>query len=386
MVPVSGQFAAFAALLLTGALAASAGASWPCRFEPKVAPPEAAPARSVFEAGPAAQLLEPYLNALAQRKSGASLELLQAPELHQAASLLRDQLLAQAYVDRHRTELLRDSEVTAAELLAAYEEHRSEYVTAPTFTAHHLLVYRKGNPAFPEKGAAADVARKRVEAARRRLLAGESWDVVAREVSEDANTRDHAGLMRESQWGLLPRPVEEEMRSAALGVPSSVVESPFGYHLVQVESRTLEPTTLPFEQVREGLLEKLGNERQMKSGRRFLEPLYERLKLTRTAAGRSEAHLAARNVIPKEAILATVGERTVSEAELQAFVRSSVPASQLNLAFARPHARQTMLTSYLDVIVLSEMARRDGLEEEASFRAAFLGALDGLASDFAAQR
>jgi hypothetical protein len=275
--------------------------------------------------------------------------------------------------------------VTAAELLAEYEEHRSEYMAAPSFTAHHLLVYRKGNPAFPEKGSAANVARSRVEAARRRLLAGESWDVVAREVSEDVNTRDHAGLMRESQWGHLPPSVEEEVRSTALGEPSAVIESPFGYHLVQVESRSLEPVPLPFEQVREGLLEKLGNERQLKSGRRFLAPLYEATHLTRTEAGRSEAHLAARNAIPTDAILATVGQRSVTEAELQAFVRSSVPASQLNLAFARPHARQSMLTSYLDVMVLSEMARRDGVEDQ-SFRDSFLAALDGLLSDFAEQR
>jgi hypothetical protein len=142
---------------------------------------------------------------------------------------------------------------------------------------------------------------------------------------------------------------------------------------------------LPFEQVREGLLEKLGNERQLKSGRRFLAPLYEATHLTRTEAGRSEAHLAARNAIPTDAILATVGQRSVTEAELQAFVRSSVPASQLNLAFARPHARQSMLTSYLDVMVLSEMARRDGVEDQ-SFRDSFLAALDGLLSDFAEQR
>jgi hypothetical protein len=392
---VSGQFAAFAALLLTGALAASAGASWSTCFEPKVAAPEhVAPAHGAHahgfsvppELGAAVRLLEPHLNALAERKNGASLELLQDPELLEAAALLRDQLLAQAYVDRHRAELLRDSEVTEAELRAAYEEHKSEYVAAPTFTAHHLLVYRTGNPAFPDRGSSAAVARSRADAARRRLLAGESWDVVAREVSDDAGTRDRGGLMSESRWGLLPPSVEDVLRTTELGVPSPVIESPFGYHLVQVESRTLESTTLPFERVREGLLEDLGNARQIRSGRRFLAPLYEKVNLTRTEAGRSEAHLAARGVIPKEAVLATVGQRTVSEAELQGFVQSSVPPSQRTLAFARPHARQNMLTSYLDVIVLSEMARQSGLEREASFRETFLGALDGLLSDFAAQR
>lgn len=375
-----------ALLLVAGALTASAVAS---RSSNAAAPEREAKEdsearlREAEAVAKAPLLVERYLDALIERHEAAPRALLADPEFLRAAALLRDQLLAQAYVERHRAELLRDAEVTEAELRAAYERKRSEYVAAPTFTAHHLLVYRENNPAFPEKGRAPEEARARVEAARRRLLGGESWDSVARELSDDLGTRERGGSIRESRWGLLPPAVEDVMRSVELGVPSPVIESPFGYHLVQVESRSLEPMPLPFERVREGLLEQLSSERQLQNGRRFLAPLYETTKLTRTEVGRSEAHLSARGVITPEAILATVGERKVSEAELQAFVQGTVPASQRTLAFARPHARQSMLTSYLDVIVLSEMARRGGLEEEPAFQETFRGALDELFESFA---
>lgn len=361
------------ALFLAGAFTASAVALRPEPVRaPGAAKPSAGaqPALAVVDAAvtertasPPSPLLEPYLEALSKHRKGAELDLLKDDAFLRAAAFVRDQLLAQAYVDAHRAELLRGGEVSEQDLRAAYEAHRRDYMSTPTFTARHLLVYRKDNPAFPGKGLSSEEARSRAETARRRLLGGESWSVVARELSDDAGTKEREGLMRESRWGLLPPSVEKVMRSVSLGVPSPVIESPFGYHVVEVESRELEPTELPFERVRDGLREQLANERQKSVGRDFLEPLYRSLKLTRTEAGRSEAHLGAEGAVAADVILASVGERTIAEADLRQFIRDTVPASQKNLAFARPHARQAMLTSYLDVVVLSEMARRGGLEE-----------------------
>ncbi len=386
--------APLAALLLAGSLIAWTGASGRVSVaskgnahtgEDSVASKDAPSSASrVTERDAPSPRLERYTAFL--RDKAGPLGLLEDAELPFAVGLLRDQLLAQAYVERHRAEFLEGAEVTEAELRAAYESAKGEYVAAPSFTARHLLVYRKGNPAFPDQGASAEVARSRAETARRRLLGGESWDVVARELSDDSGTRERGGLLRERPWGLLPSQVEAALRSSQLDVPSGVIESEFGYHLVQVESRSLTPTPLPFEQVRQGISEKLGSERQLANGRRRLAPLYEATQLVRTDAGRSEAHLAARGSIAPDAVLATLGERTISEAELQAFVASTVPTSQRMLAFARPQARQKMLTSYLDVVVLSEMAERGGLEDEATFQEAFRTALEGLISTLAEER
>jgi hypothetical protein len=169
------------------------------------------------------------------------------------------------------------------------------------------------------------------------------------------------------------------VRTTRLGVPSAVIESPFGYHVVQVGSRELEATPLPFERVRDGLREQLSSERQQSIGREFLAPLHREAGLTRTEAGRSEAHLGAEHAIPPNTVLATVGDRKISESDLRQFIRDTVLTSQKGLAFARPHARQNMLTFYLDVVVLSELAQRRGLEDE-PVRQGILQALEGLAS------
>jgi hypothetical protein len=57
-----------------------------------------------------------------------------------------------------------------------YEEHKSEYTRAPSFSARQVLVYVRGNPAFPERGLPESQARSKAQPALKRLRAGQSWD------------------------------------------------------------------------------------------------------------------------------------------------------------------------------------------------------------------
>jgi parvulin-like peptidyl-prolyl isomerase len=74
---------------------------------------------------------------------------------------------------------------------------------------------------------------------RRRILAGEAFEEVARAESDDANTRDRGGLVEEEL------PVSEllpEFRSAidsvAVGGVTRVVQSSSGFHLFKIVARS----------------------------------------------------------------------------------------------------------------------------------------------------
>jgi hypothetical protein len=137
--------------------------------------------------------LDEYLDLLAMvakaRRAGIDQEL----RFKKALELMEMKVLSQLVTERHRGRLLVVSRVPPEEVKAHYVRHQAEFTEEPRFTAHHLLVYVKGNPAFPEKGLAEAEAQARAERALAALRAGESWEAVARTYSDEVPTNQHAG-------------------------------------------------------------------------------------------------------------------------------------------------------------------------------------------------
>jgi len=74
------------------------------------------------------------------------------PRVRKATELMEMKLLSQLMTERHRDQLVRDSEVSEEEVRRHYQRRKRELVEEPHFYAHHLLVYVRGNPAFPNQG------------------------------------------------------------------------------------------------------------------------------------------------------------------------------------------------------------------------------------------
>ncbi len=143
----------------------------------------------------------------------------------------------QAYAADHETELR-----------ALYEERLDEFKTTAKLHLRHMLFELGPNPTPGELAE----AQARADAALARLKAGEDFATVARELSEDASTRDSGGDL-----GLVaPDEVADELavaaESLAPGQYSGVVRSDRGLHLVLLEERT-EPGARPFAEVRDEL-------------------------------------------------------------------------------------------------------------------------------------
>ena len=311
--------------------------------------------------------LEEYLDSLAvatkARRQGIDKEV----RFGKAVELMEVKTLAHLESERHRDRIVEQTRVSPEEVKRYYDQHRGDYTTEPRFTAHHLLVYVKGNPAFPDKGLGDAPARARAHEALEKLRSGSSWDKVAKAYSDDVATNQKGGLIRDGQFGYFAPEVERAVRTQTLGKPGEVIKTTFGYHVVQVESRILDRTPEPFERVEAILTERLSQARAAEARKAFIDPIANEVGFTLREAGRREVPLLDEGAVAPDEILAEVAGKKVLESDFRWFLKDALIPEQRMAAYSRPGARQGMLGSFLDMLILEAKARRDGLDKTPGF-------------------
>lgn len=162
-----------------------------------------------------------------------------------------------------------------AELRALYDERDAEFNLGEAVRARHILF---ALPSDIEEGteaweAAEQQARGEVGQALARLAAGEDFAELAKELSDDAGTKDQGGDLGFFERGQMVKPFEEAAFALEPGVVSEPVRSVFGYHLIRVEEHR-DAVHRPFEEVREALARELiAGEVAQKRGREQAEQL-----------------------------------------------------------------------------------------------------------------
>ncbi len=181
----------------------------------------------------------PRMTAFGLAVAGGSLGDMIAPHVQRDIRSLRIQRLA--------LELAADVEgVQEAELRRVYRANpRHELVV------RHLVVLSERWRAESHR----DSARGRAEEALERARAGEPFEMLAAEYSDEPGAEERGGLLqpgRERSW------VPEFWDAASAleeGEISGVVETEFGFHVLRLEARR----RIPFEEVREEVLEQVMN-------------------------------------------------------------------------------------------------------------------------------
>jgi hypothetical protein len=286
-----------------------------------------------------------------------------------ARELMEMKLLARMLTEQEREQFMRAATVTEPELKSFYDRYPDRYQIAPQFTVRQILVYVKGNPGHPEKGHEhADAAAKAAKALER-LRAGESWDVVARECSDDVATGRRGGLMENAQFGYFPSEMEAAIRTQELGKPGDVVKSAFGYHVLQVEKRTLQSERQPLETVKELIANDVSNEKINAAHQAYLEPIRAAVNLKETSLASRDTFVLNPPGIEANAVLATINGVPVCEADFEWFARDAFRLEQREQAFSRPGARRGMVKSFLNMKALEARARQLKLHEVADFQA-----------------
>jgi peptidyl-prolyl cis-trans isomerase D len=115
-------------------------------------------------------------------------------------------------------------------LQAYYEQHRDEFQAPEERKVRHILV----QAAESADEATVAAARSKIEDLEKRLQAGESFEALAKEFSDDPGSKEQGGDVGWISPGLMAKAFEEEAYRLDEGKVSQPVRTPFGFHLIEV--------------------------------------------------------------------------------------------------------------------------------------------------------
>ncbi|MGB5304893.1 MAG: SurA N-terminal domain-containing protein [Gammaproteobacteria bacterium] len=157
------------------------------------------------------------------------------------------------YVELSATRLAAASAIDEAELQALYQQESARYTTPEKRRARHILI--SVLPGADE--AAVTEARQRAESVLQRLDAGEDFDALAREVSDDTVSAAAGGDLGffERDGAMVPE-FEAAVFALGDGQRSDLVRTSFGFHIIELME--IKPEIIkPLADVRDELIDQL---------------------------------------------------------------------------------------------------------------------------------
>lgn len=186
------------------------------------------------------------------------------PEIKEQLSYVVDQYLGQEYLRRVAEA---NAQVPEDELKKYYREHEKDFIVPERIKVRHIF-FAAG------KEAAADVkakARAKADVVAEQLKKGGDFAKLAAENSEDTETAANGGDLGYLSPG---KTNSEEFEKAAFGLKkgeiSLVVETPFGYHIIQVEERQ-EKRIATFDETKEYMTNLLKTQLEEKKARETVD-------------------------------------------------------------------------------------------------------------------
>ena len=151
-----------------------------------------------------------------------------------------------------------------------YDSHLAEFTTPPSVTLREILV------AVPSDGKTINVgkdddAKAKAEQIRVRAVAGESFEKLAADVS-DSPSRSNAGLIGPISVKDLSPDFQKLAASMKPGDITEPIRSQRGYQILKLESST-GAQTLPFEQAREQIGDRVFTDKRQAEFLKYLEKL-----------------------------------------------------------------------------------------------------------------
>lgn len=159
------------------------------------------------------------------KKEGLTVETLRVKYTEE----IRRQIIAQRLVDR---EIRGKIKIQDSDVDTFYANNRKELPKKQgSYRLAHILVRPK-----PDNARRA-AARIKAREAQMRLQAGDSWASVVKKYSTDDMTATREGDLGEVAWGQFDTDFENGVRDVQVGGVSDIVETRFGFHLIQMVAR-----------------------------------------------------------------------------------------------------------------------------------------------------
>jgi parvulin-like peptidyl-prolyl isomerase len=172
------------------------------------------------------------------------------------------QLIIQRYIDSYLGE---KTKVTEDDILKAYGEDK-------TASVKHILLMTQGKSEEEKKE-----VRAKMEEILAKARAGEDFEKLAKEYSEDPGSKDKGGLYENFGRGQMVKPFEDAAFSVEIGEISDIVETRYGYHIIKVMNRKKE--TEPLEKIRTQLESRIQNEKRNEAMQTLIDDLKEQANL-----------------------------------------------------------------------------------------------------------
>lgn len=167
------------------------------------------------------------------------------------------------YIELSVNALANQVPVDEALLRKLYDEQKGSYMTEETRRARHILISSKADA--DEK--TLNQARAKAQGLLDRIRAGESFEQLAKENSEDPGSAMQGGDLGYFGPGIMDKAFEDAAFNLAVGGVSEVVKSNFGFHIIQLVDIKAGQTK-PFDEVKG----KLANDyRQGKAEEQYFE-------------------------------------------------------------------------------------------------------------------
>lgn len=119
----------------------------------------------------------------------------------------------------------------------------------------HILIAYQGGAVPPRSGnpPSQQEAMKKTMAIEQQLKQGADFSQMAKQVSDDASSAEHGGVLGPFSPGMLPPEIESHILQLQPGQISDPVPSRYGIHIFKAGARTAQP----FEQVKQGIAQRV---------------------------------------------------------------------------------------------------------------------------------
>lgn len=191
------------------------------------------------------------------------------PELQRIIDKIVNFHLARAYVQKY----VKDSvQVSENEAVKYYENHRSYFIEPEKIKVRQIFIYQ--DPEISPKEDKKSLARNLLE----RIQKGEDFGALSRAFSDDQELNNKDGDLGYVARGALSPEYEDVVFGLDVGQVSPVLEGAYGYSIFKNEGR--KPGRLmPFEEVRETVIERMTQEKENDRFLQMEKQLYEKYQI-----------------------------------------------------------------------------------------------------------
>jgi peptidyl-prolyl cis-trans isomerase C len=172
--------------------------------------------------------------------------------------------------------VLQGTVVSEAESRAFYDQNASMFEKPEQVQARHILIKMEGDVTEAQKAEAL----VKIEMIRKKALEGEDFAALAGEYSEDPGSSVKGGDLGHFSRGQMVKPFEEAAFALKTGEISAVVETQFGYHIIEVTDRQ-PASVVGYETVQAQIVERLKQEKSRREIQQYIETLRSQADIKR---------------------------------------------------------------------------------------------------------